>query len=319
MGKRMLRVLFTDTHFGVRQNSITWLESQMTFLDNEFIPWLETHQDEEIRLIHLGDVFDSRSSISPLVAKRVREKFLQLRSLVKEFYIVAGNHDFYSPERDDIDTLNLVFKDCDIKLVINECVVDGEDMFVPWYEFKKVPEIKNLLRKNPGVKNIYTHADIFGEDKCNLGVKVFSGHIHIPQIDTSQGLYNLGSCYALNFTDYNHYRYWYVYNGEYLNTMVNESSIMFWRLYNDEIFYIPGATQDYYELYVDQANMQNTLYTNRISELAKTYKNLCVIPIIKSGLEEGEELTTYDIEEICRSMIPKHLKKKFKMVEEAIK
>ena len=315
----MLRVLFTDTHFGVRQNSITWLESQMLLIDNEIIPWLKAHQNEEIRLIHLGDVFDSRSSISPLVAKKVREKFLQLRSLVNEFYIVAGNHDFYSPERDDIDTLNLVFKDCDIKLVVNECVIDGEDMFVPWYEFKKVPEIKNLLHKNPGVKNIYTHADIFGEDKCNLGVKVFSGHVHIPQIDESQGLYNLGSCYALNFADYNHYRHWYTYNGECLNTLVNQTGIMFWRLYNEEIFHIPGNTKDYYELYVDQDNMQNTRYTNRISELAKTYKNLCVIPIIKSGLEESEELATYDIEEICRSMIPKHLKKKFKMVEEAIK
>ena len=319
MGAEMLRVLFTDTHFGVRQNSITWLESQMAFLDNELIPWLESHQDEEIRLIHLGDVFDSRSSISPMVAKRVREKFLELRSLVKEFYIVAGNHDFYSPERDDIDSLNLVFKDCDIRLVIDECVIEGEDMFVPWYEFKKQKEVLELRLAHPEVKNIYTHADIFGEDKCKLGVKVFSGHIHIPQIDASQGLHNLGSCYALNFADYNHPRFWYVYDGQHLNPVANESSIRFWRLYNDEIFNIPGTSKDYYELYVDQLNMQNPEYANRISELAKIYKNIWVIPIIRPSLDESEELASYDIDEICRSMIPKHLKKKFKMVEEAIK
>jgi predicted phosphodiesterase len=315
----MIRVLFTDTHFGVRQNSITWLESQMAFLDNELIPWLKAHRQEEIRLIHLGDVFESRSSISPMIAKRVREKFLQLRSLVKEFYIVAGNHDFYSPERDDIESLSLVFKDCDIRLVIDKCVIEGEDMFVPWYEFKKQKEVLKLISTHPEVKNIYTHADIFGEDKCKLGVKVFSGHIHIPQVDEKQGLYNLGSCYALNFADNNHYRHWYVYNGECLNTMINESSIMFWRLYNDEIFNVPGTSKDYYELYVDQLNMQNPEYANRISELTKTYKNIWVIPIIKLGLDEGEELASYDIDEICRSMIPKHLKKKFKMVEEAIK
>jgi hypothetical protein len=212
-----------------------------------------------------------------------------------------------------------VFKDCDIKLVVDECVIDGEDMFVPWYEFKKQKEVLELRTAHPKVKNIYTHADIFGEDKCNLGVKVFSGHIHIPQIDANQGLYNLGSCYALNFSDYNHPRFWYVYDGQYLNSIVNMSSIRFWRLYNDEIFNVPGTTKDYYELYVDQLNMQNPKYTNRISELTKMCKNIWVIPIIRSSLDESEELATYDIDEICRSMIPKHLKKKFKMVEEAIK
>jgi len=315
----MVRVLFTDTHFGVKQNSITWLESQMAFIDNELIPWLKLNKDNEIRLIHLGDVFETRSSISTMIARRVREKFLELRSLVKEFYIVAGNHDFYSPDRADIETLSLVFKDCDIHLVIDEIVVADEDMFVPWYKFKEPYNVRKLLRQNPNVKNIYTHADIFGEDKTSLKAKVFSGHIHIPQIKAEAGLYNLGSCYSLNFADANNPRCWYIYDGQMLIPRENESSIRFWRLYNEEIFDIKGTPQDYYELYVDQANMQKEEYTSRISELTKQLKNIWVIPIIKAYESDGEQLASYNIEEICQSMIPQHLTKKFKIIKESIK
>ena len=55
-------VLFTDTHFGVKNNSMTWLNSQLNFIYKQFIPDLQElkKQGHDITLIHLGDVFDSR-------------------------------------------------------------------------------------------------------------------------------------------------------------------------------------------------------------------------------------------------------------------
>lgn len=323
----MIRILFTDTHFGVKQNSITWLESQMDFIDSELIPGIKKlrkeNPDEHLRLIHLGDVFDSRSSISPMVGMRVRMKFLELRSLVDDFYIVAGNHDFYSPNSDEIESLSLVFKDCDINLVIDKVVMTDGDMFIPWYKFKDLSAIRDLISNAQlarlKIRNVYTHADIFGEDKVYVkGIRLFSGHIHIPRIEGN--MYNLGSCYALNFADANHDRCWYVIesDGE-VKAIPNGVSIRFWRLRNEEIFDVPGQPKDYYELYIDQANMQIVKYADRIAELAKKYKNLWVIPIIKSQIGDNEELESYDIEEICRSMVPEHLKDKFKKVEESIK
>jgi DNA repair exonuclease SbcCD nuclease subunit len=323
----MIRILFTDTHFGVKQNSITWLESQMDFIDSELIPGIKKlrkeNPDEHLRLIHLGDVFDSRSSISPMVGMRVRMKFLELRSLVDDFYIVAGNHDFYSPNSDEIESLSLVFKDCDINLVIDKVVMTNGDMFIPWYKFKEMEYVRDLIAKVQSahikIRNVYTHADIFGEDRVYVkGIRLFSGHIHIPRIEGN--MYNLGSCYALNFADANHDRCWYVIDAnDELQTIPNGVSIRFWRLRNEEIFDVPGQPKDYYELYIDQANMQIAKYTDRIAELAKKYKNLWVIPIIKSQTGDNEELESYDIEEICRSMVPEHLKDKFKKVEESIK
>ena len=323
----MIRILFTDTHFGVKQNSITWLESQMSFIDNELIPGIKKlrkeNPNEHLRLIHLGDVFDSRSSISPMVGMRVRMKFLDLRNLVDDFYIVAGNHDFYSPNSDEIESLSLVFKDCDINLVIDKVVMIDGDMFIPWYKFKEMDQVRNLIDKvrstHIKIHNVYTHADIFGEDRVQVrNIRLFSGHIHIPRIEGN--MYNLGSCYALNFADANHDRCWYVIDSnDEVKAIPNRSSIRFWRLKNEEIFVIPGTSKDYYELYIDQANMQITRYADRIAELAKTYKNLWVIPVIKSQISDDEQLDTYDIEEICRSMVPEHLKEKFKRVEESIK
>jgi predicted phosphodiesterase len=313
----MQRVLITDTHFGIKQNSIGWLESQMEFLDKQVIPYLKS-QKGPVRFIHMGDVFDSRSSISPLIAKRVRDKFLEIRSLVEEFIIVAGNHDFYSPNSDDIDSLSLIFKDCDIRLVIKEYYHDNDDLFIPWYQYKDTQLVESLIKQyNP--KNLYTHADIFGEDYKRLNVRVFSGHIHIPFINKDEKLYNIGSCYSINFADANSKRGFYVLENDEVNMIANDVSISFHKLYNEDIFDIKGRKSDYYEFYIDQNNLQKTRYTERISDLVKTYKNAWVIPIIQNSTSSDVELTTYDILSVCREMVPEHLKDKLKIIEERVK
>lgn len=323
------KILFTDTHYGTRQNSMTWLKSQLDFISKNLIPRIqhEKHNGDYIKLIHCGDVFDSRSAISPYVAKKVREKFVELAQLVDEFIIVAGNHDFYSPNSDEVDTLSMVFRDCGIRLVIQEMYQDKEDLFIPWYVYKDEETVRDYLDTHPEVKNIYTHADIFHEDYRdygNRGICVFSGHIHQPRIDDRRRLYNLGSCYSLDFADHNDDRHFYMLSdgGARRQTFTNEVSIRFWRLYNEDIFGTDldslHKDNDYYELYIEQTNMQLPRYAERISELSARYKNICIIPQVKSMVSESGELKTYDIVEVCRSMIPDHLKAKFRMVEESL-
>ena len=109
----MTTILFTDTHFGIKQNSITWFNSQKDFIVNQLIPYIKTI-DDDVRLVHLGDVFDSRSTISTYIATNVVELFKELKSIVKEFIVIGGNHDYYSPTTDRIDTLNLLLNNLDI-------------------------------------------------------------------------------------------------------------------------------------------------------------------------------------------------------------
>ena len=49
-------VMFTDTHFGVKNNSVTWFRSQEKFIRDELIPYIKKSKPDEV--IHLGDVFD---------------------------------------------------------------------------------------------------------------------------------------------------------------------------------------------------------------------------------------------------------------------
>ena len=91
----MIDVLFTDTHFGWKNNSMTWLNSQMNFIYNQFIPTIKKlSTKDDVRVIHLGDVFDSRSTISTYVASKVVQAFKDIRKWCDEFIIVCGNHDF---------------------------------------------------------------------------------------------------------------------------------------------------------------------------------------------------------------------------------
>lgn len=310
----MNRLLITDTHFGCRQNSTTWLKSQLRFIDEQIIPYLKSHPNT--RIIHLGDVFDSRSSISPMIAKIVRDKFVEISKYTPDFIIIAGNHDFYSPANDDYDTLSMVFRDCNIKLVIKDILVDEEDLYVPWYCFKK--DLTNILQQHPRIKNIYTHADIRGEDlhhsSLYRGYNIFSGHIHIPAMDYTSGLYNLGSCYPLNFSDSNNNRYVYTWDGETLNTIKNECSISFWRLHDDEIFSSLHSKEDYYEFYIKQTNLQSQLYQKRIEEISKILHNYTIIPVINNETIECCEYDAYNIEDICKTLIPEHLVDKFEQV-----
>ena len=312
--------MFTDTHFGVKNNSITWLNSQLDFINNQLMPYLRKltmEENEEVRLVHLGDVFDSRSTISTLVATKVRETFKQLRRLVDDFIIIGGNHDYYSPNSDEIDTINLVLHDLDIKLATTWQWQIGEDLFIPWYSWISHIEGRWDLQSfcvNNNIKRVYTHADIVREPTKLNGVDVYSGHTHIPYIKKS--IRNLGSCFALDFGDANTPRGFYVLRNDELLFIENKYSIKFHRLYNEDIFGDKEiGSNDYIELYISQNNMMDQRYIDTINQYTKLFKHIWVIPQVGADTSNPDEkFETYDIETITKELIPEELKEKFNQV-----
>lgn len=315
-------VLFTDTHFGVKNNSMTWLQSQLDFIYKQFIPELtelkRTHPKDRINLIHLGDVFDSRSTVSTYVATKVREAFAELRNVVDEFDIIAGNHDYYSPNSDEVCSINLLLEGLGINLHTKDSYItlDG-DLYLPWYEYPKVEKYSKVK-----AKRIFTHADIVMENKL-YDVPIYSGHLHIPHIKEHKGIYNIGSCYALNFADSNSNRGYYVITNDTIEFIPNEQSIKFWRLYNDEIFdenFIYSLKHhDYIELYISETNMSKEKYINELKRYTDKCGHVWIIPKVEdkvTSLENGFE--TYDIEAIMENMIPDDLKEHFNKVKNII-
>ena len=328
-------VLFTDTHFGCKNNSVTWFRSQEKFINEELIPYIEETKPDEV--IHLGDVFDIRSTVSVMIGDQVREMFKRIATMTRVI-VIGGNHDFYSPNSDKYNSIDLILRDIpNIHIYSNTYASESPGfLFLPWYEYIKVCEgtyeddLRNRIRSGE-FKNVFTHADIWYDLPKEFNTKeinVFSGHIHTPRCEGH--LYNLGSCFALTFADSNQERCFYDVtfddNGVItrFTPIVNKSSIRFWRFYNDEIFEkfdgIGPKLDDYIELYVTKQNLLKGEFIRRIDDLNHKYKNLWCIPILEAGgLDESistDRLISLDMKSMILSYIPDELMPKFQQVME---
>lgn len=305
----MVDILFTDTHFGVRNNSATWFRHQSDFIYKQLIPYIK-QQQEDIRLIHLGDVFDSRSSISTIIMADVRDMFAELSGVVKEFIIIAGNHDFGLMNSDRYCTPSTVFRGLDIEVVDNYVKEDGDHVYIPWY-IQETEGIENLSEKYEG-KRVFTHTDLIS-NKLQLKTPVYSGHIHTPYINGRTN--NLGSCYQLTFIDNNQERSFYKLDGGLLTPITNEHSIHFWRLYDDDIkrFDIRYRDKDdYIEFYVQADHVG--LYQDYIKRYQEKFRNFWVIPQTQQ-LTSDIQFEGCDIEKIIEQMIPDNMKPYFERLK----
>lgn len=96
--------LITDTHWGVRNDNVAFLDNSKQFLDNVFFPTID---DAGIKtIIHLGDLVDRRKYININTARRLREDFIEpIEERNIETHIIAGNHDTYYKNTNKVNAL----------------------------------------------------------------------------------------------------------------------------------------------------------------------------------------------------------------------
>lgn len=314
----MTTLLFTDTHFGWKNNSMSWLNSQLDFIYKEFIPTIQKYKKiDTVRVVHLGDVFDSRSTISTYVATKVIQAFIDIRKYCDEFVIVCGNHDFYSPNSDEVDSVNLFLNKTNITIVNKEILTIDNNCFIPWYKWEDVLNENIILH---GVDNIFVHSDIF-HDKLPQYLKhknIYSGHIHIPQIKNN--LYNLGSCYSLNFADANQERGFYVIQNNKCEFITNNTSIKFYRIYGDKVLNLNDIEEEnYIELYVKESDLLKQEYIDAIKQYNEKYKHLWIIPILETNNNvDNIEFSKYDITTLIDNLITEDLLDYYKQVKQKL-
>lgn len=217
--------IITDTHFGSHQNSKSWLDDNLGFFYQQFIPQIKKQKSEnptqQFHLIHCGDVFDVRYSINLEIGTRVKQLFKDLLEpgLFDQITIIGGNHDYYQNYTNDNCSIDLIlgeltesleYKD-KIKLITQTIEIDEENnfIFIPWipdenFNGNTMEYTINILKdyfegfySNPNHKpiNIFCHLDIFGQFDINHNhiepilniIQKYSGLDSIGQINIFSG------------------------------------------------------------------------------------------------------------------------------------
>ncbi len=343
-----VRILITDTHFGVRNNSSKFLSNQLRFFD-ELIEYIETCEHKKIDLIHLGDMFDNRSTVSINVLDNVGRVFKEVyQTLIQKddsnrIIFVAGNHDFYAQNNDAVNSIDVllkpIFKDCRCKFVTRMEYFDEGILYLPWY----ITEDPDLLREVYSnyideTKVIMCHTDL-NRVKSDLsylqkvGVDVISGHIHTSAYyefkyqtgaeDKTTRCFNISPPYAMTFNDAADDKkgFWLLKNDE-LSLVRNNKSLMFWTIRDEGIFDIDEDNidrGDNYNIYINSKNMVRENYIDRLRYLSTRIQYINIIPVNENNWDEGQVDELVDIDTIIYKLLGSEKTKYFDKIKELAK
>ena len=211
--------LITDTHWGVRNDSLIMHNQMKRFLDDIFFPSLIENNIDTV--VHLGDLVDRRKYINYLTAKRLRDDFLNpIWEKGITMHIIAGNHDTFYKNTNEVNSLNeLVSGKYDNVHIWDQLPInwnfDGTNiLLLPWIcdenrdatleaiKNSKSPIVMGHLELN-GYEMYRGHISDHGDDpkifdKFDL---VCSGHYHTRS--NSSNIFYLGTPAQYTWSDYN--------------------------------------------------------------------------------------------------------------------
>jgi len=198
--------IFTDIHYGLKNNSVTHLQDCESFVD-WFIDLAKSKRCETG--MFLGDWHHHRASINLQTLNFSLRSLEKLSAAFDQFYFLPGNHDLYYRDRRDIHGAEWARHLPNIH-VVNDWFTDGDVTIVPWLVGDDHKRIQKITSKYvfghfelPHFKmNAMVEMPDTGEVNVNdfKGVeRVFSGHFHLRQ---QQGnVTYIGNAFPHNFSD----------------------------------------------------------------------------------------------------------------------
>jgi len=204
--------MLSDLHFGVRANSVEWLENHIGFFYNFYIPWLKKNLKKGDVLFILGDWFDNRQLLDINVMNKSIDLAFDMGKILP-VYFMTGNHDIYKKNDTDVNSL-AAFRFIPNVTIFEEPIIitnSKTKIFVmPWIGNGKDEEAYVEANK---ADYVFAHTDIAGfqyDNGMNIqkgarikaieGIKkLYSGHIHKRQ-DNEKSVY-IGSPYSTKRSD----------------------------------------------------------------------------------------------------------------------
>jgi len=216
--------LLSDTHLGVRANSLEWLSNIRDFFKNFYIPYVKrTIQPGDI-MCFLGDFFDNRQLLDINVLNVGIDIIMELAEILP-VYMLTGNHDIYKKYDTDVNSI-VAFKHIPNVIIFEKPLVisngHSKILILPWIGDKEKEE--NYVRANK-IDYIFAHTTISGfkyDNDREIGIastdfskfknikRVFSGHIHKRQ--ELRNLLYIGSPYHTKRSDIGNSKGLYIFN-----------------------------------------------------------------------------------------------------------
>lgn len=241
--------LLSDLHFGVRANSLEWLENQVTFFDRFYIPFLKRTAKEGDILFFLGDFFDNRQLLDINIMNKAIDVVMKLAEVIP-VYMMTGNHDIYKKNETDVNSLAAFRFIPNVTVFEKPLIVsNGKSniLVLPWIGNKDDEE----AYAKANVKDatfVFAHTDMAGFKYDNgrnitrgvnlqdIGFKrIFSGHIHKRQ---EMGcMYYIGSPYHTKRGDIGNKKMVFVFDpdNDSMETFENDISSVFQRIHLEDL------------------------------------------------------------------------------------
>ena len=300
--------IITDQHFGARNDSIAFLDFFQKFYDNTFFPTIDASGIDTVLV--LGDTFDRRKYVNFYALDRAKKMFFdKLEERGITVYMLAGNHDTYFKNTNEVNSPDLLLAEYSNIEVIDEpktINVNGfEVCMLPWicpenYQ-QSLDEIKNTtstlcmghleIAGFAMYRGMESHEG-FSAETFNKFDLVFSGHYHHRSND--RNIHYLGNPYELTWQDYNDPRGFHLFDfaTRQLDFIENPYR-MFERLeYTDkEVEPVDLDTLDLKEKYVKLVVLEKTDFYKFDKFIQKLYNKGChEIKIVEdfSEFQEGE-------------------------------
>ena len=242
--------LVTDTHWGIRNDSLTFLEYFHKFYDNIFFPYLEENNIRTV--IHLGDIVDRRKFINYIILNRFKTDFIfRLKKMGIDFHVIIGNHDVPYKNTNHVNSMQELFgvdKGESFPKLYSEPTtvnIEGCDiLMMPWINNSNYNHAMTHI-KNTKAQVLFGHLDVAGfhmnKDMVSEGglqPKIFenldvvaSGHFHTKS--SIGNIHYLGTPYEITWSDYNDQKGFHVFDTE---TRTFERIVNPYRMFH-KIFY----------------------------------------------------------------------------------
>ena len=311
--------LITDQHAGIRNDSEVFLNYQQKFYDDIFFPYVDK---ENIKVIFDGgDCFDRRKYVNFKTLSRFKKMwFDQIENRNLKLYSIAGNHNVYHKNTNDINSLSLLLKEYSTVTYFEtepqELDIYGTKfLFVPWITATNQEICLEKIRTS-NASILLGHLEVqgfemykgsisehgFNMSEFNRFEYVLSGHFHYKS--NYGNIHYLGAPYQMTWSDYGCPKGFHVFDTETreLTFIKNPYEIFHKVKYSDKNWTMETISE------MDFALLENCYVKVEVLEKTNPYlfdmfidkiqKSSCVEVKIIENVVDSSMISSEDINEI---------------------